>query len=109
MLCDLWVFCLCASCVVLTCVMVCMCFVCECVWYVHALTCAMYVICSVWLVLDTYCEFYACHAFYTCLVYGIHVMCVEYVFCACVSLMCIAVCAPCVHVYHQDCGIPFSW
>ena len=56
---------MCTSCVVLTCVTVCMCFVCECVWYMHALMCIICVICSVWLVLDMYCKFYACHVFYT--------------------------------------------
>ena len=89
--------------------MVCLCFVCERVQYMHALMCVMCVLCSVWLVLDTYCKFYARHVFYTSCVYGLHVMWVEYVFCACVSLMCIAVYTLCVHVYHQDCGIPFSW
>ena len=62
------------TCVVLTCVMVCLCFVCERVQYMHALMCVMCVLCSVWLVLDTYCKFYARLVFYTSCVYGLHVM-----------------------------------
>jgi len=81
--------------VVLTCVTVCLCCVCERVRYMHALMRVTCVICSVWLVLDTYCTFYARHVFYTCCVCGLHVMWAQYVFCACVSLMCIQ-CVPCV-------------